>query len=162
MGEIRVGLGFDIHRFAEGRPLFLGGIEIPHERGLLGHSDADVLLHAVTDAVLGAAGIGDIGELFPDNDPKFKDIRSTLLLEEAIRRLHGAGWRVINCDAVLVCEAPKILPYREEIRRSLATLLGIAVEAVMVKGKTAEKLGFVGRSEGIMAQAVVLIERIGG
>ncbi len=162
MAVTRVGLGFDIHRFADGRALFLGGVEIPHERGLLGHSDADVLLHAVTDAVLGAAGLGDIGELFPDSDPKFKDIRSTILLEEALRRLHEAGWRVVNCDAVLVCETPKILPHREAIRRSLATLLGIAADAVMVKGKTAEKLGFIGRGEGIMAQAVVLIERIGG
>ena len=155
----RIGLGLDVHRFAEGRDLYLGGVKIPHGKGLLGHSDADVLLHAVIDALLGAAGIGDIGELFPDTDPRYKGIRSTILFEEAMKRLAAAGWRVVNCDAVLVCEEPKVLPHREAIRASLAALLGVAPDAVMVKGKTSERLGFTGRGEGIMAQAVVLIER---
>lgn len=155
----RVGLGFDVHRFTEGRDLFLGGVKIPHGRGLLGHSDADVLLHAVTDALLGAAGLGDIGELFPDTDPRYKGIRSTILFAEAMKRLRAAGWRVVNCDAVLVCEEPKILPHRAAIRASLATLLGVEESCVMVKGKTSEKLGFTGRGEGMSAQAVVLIER---
>ncbi|HOW50772.1 MAG TPA: 2-C-methyl-D-erythritol 2,4-cyclodiphosphate synthase [bacterium] len=157
----RTGIGFDVHRFAEGRDLYLGGVKIPHGRGLLGHSDADVLLHAVTDALLGAAGLGDIGELFPDSDPRYKGIRSTVLFEEAMRRLTAAGWRIINCDAVLVCEEPKILPHREAIRVSLAQLMNIDQTCVMVKGKTSEKLGFTGRGEGIAAQAIVLIEREG-
>jgi len=159
MAIVRVGVGFDIHRFAEGRRLFLGGVEIPYERGLLGHSDADVLLHAITDAILGAAAIGDIGELFPDTDPHFEEIRSTLLLVEAVERLRAAGWRVVNCDAVVVCEEPKILPHRETIRASVARLLGLPRESIMVKGKTSEHLGFIGRGEAIAAQAVVLIER---
>ncbi len=157
----RVGLGFDVHRFAEGRDLYLGGVKIPHTKGLLGHSDADVLLHAVTDALLGAAGLGDIGELFPDSDPRYKGIRSTVLFEEAMKRLRAAGWRVVNCDAVLVCEEPKILPHREAIRAALAGLMGIDGSCVMVKGKTSEKLGFTGRGEGMAAQAIVLIEREG-
>ncbi len=157
----RVGLGFDVHRFADGRDLCLGGVKIPHGRGLLGHSDADVLLHAVTDAVLGAAGLGDIGELFPDSDPRYKGIRSTILLEEAMKRIRAAGWHVVNCDAVLVCEEPKILPHRALIRASLAELLGVEEPCVMVKGKTSEKLGFTGRGEGMSAQAIVLIEREG-
>lgn len=157
--SFRTGIGFDVHRFAEGRDLYLGGVKITHDRGLLGHSDADVLLHAVVDALLGAAGIGDIGELFPDSDPRYKGIRSTTLLEEAMRRIAAAGWRVVNCDAVLICEEPKILPHRAAIRSSLAGLLGVAEDAVMVKGKTSEKLGFTGRGEGVAAQAVVLLER---
>lgn len=157
--SFRIGIGFDVHRFVAGRPLYLGGIEVPHDRGLLGHSDADVLLHAVIDAALGAAGIGDIGELFPDSDPRYKGVRSTLLLEEAMRRVAAAGWRVVNCDTVLICEEPKILPHRAAIRGSLAGLLGVPEDAVMVKGKTSEKLGFAGRGEGIAAQAVVLLER---
>ena len=157
----RVGLGSDVHRFADGRDLYLGGVKIPHTKGLLGHSDADVLLHAVTDAVLGAVGLGDIGELFPDSDPRYKGIRSTLLIEEAMKRLRAAGWRVVNCDAVLICEEPKILPHRPLIRASLAKLLGVEESCVMVKGKTSEKLGFTGRGEGMSAQAIVLIEREG-
>ncbi|HSA32784.1 MAG TPA: 2-C-methyl-D-erythritol 2,4-cyclodiphosphate synthase [bacterium] len=157
--SFRIGIGFDVHRFVEGRPLYLGGVEIPHERGLLGHSDADVLLHAVIDAALGAAGVGDIGELFPDSDPRYKGVRSTLLFDEAMRRLRDAGWRVVNCDAVIVCEEPKILPHRAAIRASLAGLLGVPEDAVMVKGKTSEKLGFTGRGEGVAAQAAVLLER---
>ncbi|HNT28373.1 MAG TPA: 2-C-methyl-D-erythritol 2,4-cyclodiphosphate synthase [bacterium] len=157
--SFKIGIGFDVHRFVAGRPLYLGGVEIPHDRGLLGHSDADVLLHAVTDAVLGAAGIGDIGELFPDSDPRYKGVRSTLLFEEAMRRVLAAGWRVVNCDAVIVCEEPKILPHRAAIRASLAGLLGVPEDAVMVKGKTSEKLGFTGRGEGVAAQAAVLLER---
>jgi 2-C-methyl-D-erythritol 2,4-cyclodiphosphate synthase len=115
----------------------------------------------VVDALLGAAGLGDIGELFPDSDPRYKGIRSTILFEEAMKRLRAAGWRVVNCDAVLVCEEPKILPHREAIRASLAKLLGVEESCVMVKGKTSEKLGFTGRGEGMAAQAIVLIEREG-
>lgn len=155
----RVGLGFDAHRFEDGRPLYLGGIEFDHPMGLKGHSDADVLLHAVIDAILGACALGDIGELFPDSDSKFKDIRSTILLKEAVKRVSAAGWKIVNLDAVIICESPKILSKREQIRESLASMLNIGFDAVMIKGKTTEQLGFTGRKEGIAAQAVALLEK---
>ncbi len=155
----RVGLGFDVHAFAKDRDLYLGGVKIDSELGLLGHSDADVLLHAITDAVLGAACAGDIGELFPDNDPSYKNIRSTILLSRALEKVKAKGFIVVNCDAVIMCEQPKILPYREKIRESVANLLEIGIDCVMIKGKTTEKLGFTGRGEGMASQVVVLIRK---
>ncbi len=156
----RVGLGVDVHAFVEGgagRKLVLGGVEIPFERGLLGHSDADVLAHAVTDALLGAAGLEDIGHYFPDTDESFKDADSLKLLREA-RSIIGESWEVSNVDAVVICERPKIRDYREAMRESLAEALGVEPSRVGVRGTTTERLGFTGRGEGIAAQAVCLLE----
>ena len=155
--KIRVGQGFDVHALAGGRRLVLGGVDIPHERGLLGHSDADVLLHAITDALLGAAGLGDIGGLFPDSDPQFKDADSRVLLRAALERVSAAGWRVGNVDATVVAEQPKIAPYVQAMCAGIASDCAIEVASVNVKGKTSEKLGFTGRGEGIAAYAVVLL-----
>jgi 2-C-methyl-D-erythritol 2,4-cyclodiphosphate synthase len=155
---MRVGLGFDAHRFAAGRRLVLGGVEIPHESGLLGHSDADVLTHAVIDALLGAAGLPDIGRLFPDTDPKHKDASSLVLLAEAARLVHERGFMVVNVDSVVACEEPKIAVHAETMRAKLAATLGIAPERVSIKGKTTEGMGFPGRREGIAAYAVALLE----
>ncbi len=156
----RVGLGVDVHAFVEdgaGRKLVLGGVEIPFERGLLGHSDADVLAHAVTDALLGAAGLEDIGHYFPDTDESFKDADSLKLLREA-RSIVGESWEVSNVDTVVVCERPKIRDYRGAMRESLAEALGVEPSRVGVRGTTTERLGFTGRGEGIAAQAVCLLE----
>lgn len=156
----RVGLGVDVHAFVEGgagRKLVLGGVEIPFERGLLGHSDADVLAHAVTDALLGAAGLEDTGHYFPDTDESFKDADSLKLLREA-RSIVGESWEVSNVDAVVVCERPKIRDYRGAMRESLAEALGVEPSRVGVRGTTTERLGFTGRGEGIAAQAVCLLE----
>jgi 2-C-methyl-D-erythritol 2,4-cyclodiphosphate synthase len=155
-----VGLGVDVHAFAEdgtGRKLVLGGVEIPFERGLLGHSDADVLAHAVTDALLGAAGLEDIGHYFPDTDESLKDADSLKLLREA-RSIVGESWEVSNVDAVVICERPKIRDYREAMRECLADALGVEPSRVGVRGTTTEHLGFTGRGEGIAAQAVCLLE----
>ena len=155
-----MGLGVDVHAFAEdgaGRKLVLGGVEIPFERGLLGHSDADVLAHAVTDALLGAAGLEDVGHYFPDTEERFKDADSLKLLREC-RSVVGEGWEVSNVDAVVICERPKIRDYREEMRRNLAEALGVEPSRVSVRGTTTERLGFTGRGEGIAAQAVCLLE----
>jgi 2-C-methyl-D-erythritol 2,4-cyclodiphosphate synthase len=155
-----VGLGVDVHSFAEdgtGRKLVLGGVEIPFERGLLGHSDADVLAHAVTDALLGAAGLEDIGHYFPDTDESFKDADSLKLLREA-RSIVGESWEVSNVDAVVICERPKIRDHREAMRESLADALDVEPSRVSVRGTTTERLGFTGRGEGIAAQAVCLLE----
>jgi 2-C-methyl-D-erythritol 2,4-cyclodiphosphate synthase len=155
-----VGLGVDAHAFAEDgevRRLVLGGVEIPFERGLLGHSDADVLAHAVTDAVLGAAGLEDIGHYFPDTDERFKDANSLKLLREA-RRIVGESWEVANVDAVIICERPKIREHRAAMRENLAQALGVEPSRVGVRGTTTERLGFTGRAEGIAAQAVCLLE----
>lgn len=155
-----MGLGVDVHAFVEdgaGRKLVLGGVEIPFERGLLGHSDADVLAHAVTDALLGAAGLEDIGHYFPDTDESFKDADSLKLLREA-RSIVGESWEVSNVDAVVVCERPKIRDYRGAMRESLAEALGVEPSRVGVRGTTTERLGFTGRGEGIAAQAVCLLE----
>jgi 2-C-methyl-D-erythritol 2,4-cyclodiphosphate synthase len=157
---MRVGLGIDAHAFAapdEGRALVLGGVEIPFERGLLGHSDADVLAHTVTDALLGAAGLEDIGHYFPDTDERYKDADSIELLRE-VRGLIGASWEVGNVDAVVICERPKIRDYREAMRENLADALGVEPSRVSVRGTTTERLGFAGRGEGIAAQAVCLLE----
>lgn len=155
--RIRVGCGFDVHALVPGRRLVLGGVEIPHAGGLLGHSDADVLAHAITDAVLGAAGLGDIGRLFPDTDARFKDADSRALLRQAVAQVRGAGWRIENVDCTVIAQAPKIAPYIDAMRAAIAADLGVDIEAVNVKGKTTERLGFVGRAEGIAAQAVALL-----
>jgi 2-C-methyl-D-erythritol 2,4-cyclodiphosphate synthase len=158
---MRVGLGVDVHAFAapeEGRRLVLGGVEIPSDRGLLGHSDADVLAHAVTDALLGAAGLEDIGHYFPDTDERYRDADSIELLRE-VRRQVGGSWGVANVDAVVICERPKIRDHREAMRKNLAAALGTEESRVGVRGTTTERLGFAGRGEGIVAQAVCLLER---
>lgn len=155
--KIRVGQGFDVHALVPGRRLVLGGVEIPHERGLLGHSDADVLLHAITDAILGAAGLGDIGRLFPDSDAQFKDADSRALLRRAVQRAGEEGWKVGNVDATVIAERPKIGPHVPAMRACIAADCGIDAGAVNVKGKTSEKLGYAGRGEGIAAQAAVLL-----
>jgi 2-C-methyl-D-erythritol 2,4-cyclodiphosphate synthase len=155
---MRVGIGHDTHRLAEGRPLILGGIRIDHARGLVGHSDADVVLHAVTDALLGAAGLGDIGDAYPDTDPAWKDCDSQRFLQETLTRLNQAGWRPVNVDVIVFAQEPKLGPVKAEIRRHLAGLLGLDVGAVNVKAKTGERVGAIGRAEAIGCQAVVLIE----
>jgi 2-C-methyl-D-erythritol 4-phosphate cytidylyltransferase / 2-C-methyl-D-erythritol 2,4-cyclodiphosphate synthase len=153
----RVGVGYDLHRLVEGRALVLGGVTIPAERGALGHSDADVICHAVTDAVLGAARAGDIGRHYPDTDPRWKDASSVALLRDAVARVRGQGWAVANADVVVILERPKIAPHREHIERQLADALGIAVDRVSVKGKTNEGVDAVGRGEAIAAHAVCLL-----
>ena len=162
MTSLRIGQGFDVHRFADpeaGRPLVLMGCDIPHDRGLVGHSDADVMLHALMDALLGAAGLGDIGLHFPDTDPAFRGADSAGLLERVMGDLAERGWRVVNADVCLIGERPKIGPHRQRMRDRIAPLLGLHAEALNVKATTTEKLGFTGRGEGLAAQAVVLIER---
>jgi 2-C-methyl-D-erythritol 2,4-cyclodiphosphate synthase len=157
---IRAGIGFDAHRFSEAgenRPLVLMGVSIPFDRGLAGHSDADVMLHALIDALLGAAGLGDIGMHFPDSDPLYKGIDSTELLRLAMERIHSKGWRVINADVGLIGEHPRIAPHQSAMRERIAPLLGIQTDALNVKGTTTEKLGFTGREEGLAAQAIVLM-----
>ena len=158
---MRIGQGFDAHALVAGRKLVIGGVEIPHEKGLAGHSDADVLIHAVCDALLGAAGLGDIGKHFPDSDPRFKDIDSRKLLREVARLLKERGMKVANVDATIIAQEPKMAPHIPVMRANLAADLGIAPNAVNVKAKTTEKLGFVGRGEGIAAEAVVLVEQAG-
>ena len=156
---IRTGLGYDIHRLAEGRRFLLGGIEIPFSKGEDGHSDGDVLAHAVCDALLGVSVLGDIGELFPPSDPAYKDADSMELLRSVFSRVKQAGWKINNLDCVVICENPKILPYRDVIRKSLADVLETAVENVFVKGKTAEGLGAVGEGLAVEAYAQCLLER---
>jgi 2-C-methyl-D-erythritol 2,4-cyclodiphosphate synthase len=155
----RIGQGFDVHALVAGRPLIIGGVRIPFERGLLGHSDADVLLHALTDALLGAAGLGDIGRLFPDTDPAHAGADSRVLLREAYARVLGAGWQVVNVDATVICRAPRVLPHVPAMVANIADDLGVGVTAINIKGKTTEKLGFTGRGEGIAAQVVALLAR---
>lgn len=155
----RVGMGFDVHPFALGRPLVLGGVTVPHEAGLAGHSDADVLLHAVCDALLGAAALGDIGRHFPDSDPAYRGISSVELLRRTAALLGAAGWRPFQVNACLLAEAPRIAPHSEAMRNAIATALGIPVANVGLTATTTEGLGFLGRREGIAAQAVCLIVR---
>lgn len=159
--NLRIGQGFDVHRFAapeEGRPLMLMGLTVPHDRGLAGHSDADVMLHALMDALLGAAGLGDIGQHFPDTDPAYKGADSAKLLERVMADLAARGYRVVNADVTLIGERPKIGPHREAMRERVAGLLGVPLQRLNVKATTTEKLGFTGRGEGLAAQAVVLLE----
>lgn len=157
--NIRIGEGWDVHALVEGRPLILGGVTIPHSKGLLGHSDADALLHAITDALLGAAGLGDIGRHFPDTDPQFKGADSVVLLQEANRRVRAQGWQVGNVDSTIIAQAPKMAPHIPAMVQSIAQALGVAPDQVNVKAKTAEKMGPVGEGLSIEARAVVLLEK---
>ncbi|MBQ3004564.1 MAG: 2-C-methyl-D-erythritol 2,4-cyclodiphosphate synthase [Clostridia bacterium] len=156
---IRIGHGYDVHKLVEGRKLIVGGVEIVHEKGLLGHSDADVLLHSISDALLGAAAMGDIGCLFPDNDSKYKDADSLVLLKEVVRVINSEGYTVGNVDATLIAQRPKMRPYIDEMRKNIACACNIPLENVSVKATTEEKLGFTGREEGVSAHAVCLIEK---
>lgn len=158
--NLRIGHGYDVHRLEAGRKLILGGVLIPWERGLLGHSDADVLTHAVMDALLGALALGDIGGMFPDSDPAYAGADSIALLEQVARRVAAAGWRLGNLDATVIAQAPKLAGYLPAMRQRLAAACGAPVEAVSVKATTEEHLGFTGRGEGIAAHAVCLLERI--
>lgn len=160
MSDLRIGIGYDVHAFAEGRALVLGGVEVPSDRGLLGHSDADVLVHALMDAILGALREGDIGKLFPDTDPAYAGISSIDLLARVAARVSERGFRLVDADTVLVLERPRIAPLREEMRQRMAAALGVDVSCIGVKATTTEGLGFEGRSEGVGAQAVVLLERV--
>jgi 2-C-methyl-D-erythritol 2,4-cyclodiphosphate synthase len=153
----RVGHGFDVHRFAEDRKLILGGCEVPYEKGLLGHSDADVVIHALMDAMLGAAALGDIGKHFPDTDPKYEGISSIKLLEKVTSLIDDAGWYVVNADITVICQAPKLAPYISSMREKTARAMDVEVSAVNVKATTTEKLGFTGRGEGIAAEAVCFL-----
>jgi len=155
---MKIGQGFDVHALVAGRRLVIGGVEIPYEKGLAGHSDADVLLHAVCDALIGAAGLGDIGRHFPDSDPRYRGIDSRELLREVARKLAERGLRVGNVDATVIAEAPRLAPHVERMAQNIADDLGIARAAVNVKAKTTERLGFTGRGEGIAAEAVALLE----
>jgi 2-C-methyl-D-erythritol 2,4-cyclodiphosphate synthase len=154
---MRIGQGFDVHQLVTGRKLVIGGVNIPHEKGLLGHSDADVLLHAICDALLGAAGLGDIGRHFSDREAKYKDIDSRVLLRETARMVASAGFRIGNVDATIIAEAPKMAPHIPDMVANIASDLGIAMNAVNVKATTTEKLGYTGRGEGVAAQAVALL-----
>ena len=158
---VRIGHGYDVHRLVEGRKLILGGVEIPYERGLLGHSDADVLTHAVMDALLGACALGDIGHLFQDSDPAYAGADSLRLLDEVVSRLHAQGFRVGNVDATVLAQAPKLAPHLPAIRRNLADRLQVPLSRVSVKATTEEGLGFTGAGEGMAAHAVCLVEEDG-
>ena len=158
---MRVGIGYDSHRFAPDRPLILGGIHIPHEQGLTGHSDADAVAHAVTDALLGAAALGDIGTHFPPSDERWRGADSIDLLHRAVGHLEERGFRVVNIDVTVICEAPKLAPYVPAMRERLAATVGVDAEHVSVKGKTNETMGWIGRGEGIATVAVALIDTLG-
>lgn len=157
---MRVGIGYDVHKLVENRKLILGGVEFQYEKGLLGHSDADVLVHAIMDAILGALNLPDIGNLFPDTDEKYKDIYSIKLLDEVVKLMEKKSYKIGNLDTVVICEMPKISPKREEIQKKLAKHLKTDIENVSIKASTSEKLSFTGRGEGIEARAVVLLEKI--
>ncbi len=159
--ELRIGQGFDVHRLVEGRKLIVCGVEIPYNLGLLGHSDADVAIHALCDALLGAAAMGDIGALFPDNDPKYEGADSRVLLRHVVRLLSDAGYSIGNADITIIAQAPKMRPYIDAMREVMAQDMNVAVDAVSVKATTTERLGFTGRGEGIAAQAVALIANKG-
>ena len=159
MSELRVGLGVDAHALEEGVPLVLGGVAIDHPRGLAGHSDGDVIAHALTDALLGAAGLGDIGSLFPSEDERWRDADSLVLLRDAYLQVREAGFELVNADCVLIGQEPRIALHREEMRRRLAAALGVAAELVNVRATTTDRLGFTGRGEGLAAEAVALLER---
>lgn len=157
MCPFRIGSGFDVHVLVEGRKLILCGIDIPYKKGLLGHSDADVAIHALMDALLGASGLGDIGKLFPDTDTKYKGADSMLLLKEVMKKVREKGWIVGNADVTIIAEKPKLSPYREEMENKVAEVLGIGLEEINIKATTTEKIGFTGRGEGIAAQSTVLL-----
>ncbi len=155
----RVGIGHDTHRLGPDRPLILGGVKVEHPRGLIGHSDADVVLHALTDALLGAAGLGDIGDAYPDTDPKYKDCDSRVFVIDTLKNLTEKGWRVVNVDLTIFAQEPKLGPIKARMREHLAELLGLDVDEVNVKAKTGEKVGAIGRAEAIGCQVIVLIEK---
>ena len=156
---MRIGLGFDTHAFAPGRDLILGGVTIPYDQGLMGHSDADVLAHAVSDALLGAANLGDIGQHFPDTDPAYRGADSLALLARCMKMVRQQGWELENVDAVVIAQVPKLAPYRLQMQQNMARAMGVAQQCVSVKATTTERLGFCGRAEGIAAQAVCLLKR---
>ena len=158
-GELRVGIGFDAHAFSDDAALVLGGVDFPGDRGLAGHSDGDVVAHALIDAVLGAAGVGDIGELFPSGDPQWLDASSMRLLQRAYEVVRGAGWELVNADCVLIGEEPRIAPVRDAMRARLAGSMGVDLDRVTVRATTTDELGFTGRGEGLAAQAVALLRR---
>src|SRR5262245_1220512 len=157
---MRVGIGHDTHRLEAGRPLVLGGLTIPHSRGLVGHSDADVVLHALTDALLGAAGLGDIGDAYPDTDPQFQGRDSGFFLHETLIRLNRKGYRVVNVDVIVFAQEPKLGPMKQQMRKKIADLLTLDVDAVNVKAKTGEKVGIIGRGKAMSCQAVALIDKV--
>lgn len=156
---MRIGHGYDVHKLVEGRDLIVGGVKIPYEKGLLGHSDADVLLHAVSDSLLGAAAMGDIGGMFPDNDPQFLDADSLVLLRRVFERLRESGYKVINVDATIIAQRPKMKPYIPEMRMNIAAALSTSIVNISVKATTEEEMGFTGRGEGISAHCVCLIDK---
>ena len=160
MVDLRIGLGYDVHRLRAGRRLVLGGVEVPSPRGLVGHSDADVLTHAVMDALLGAAGLGDIGQHFPDTDPTFQGADSVRLLQAAAERVRAAGWAIVNVDSTIVAQAPKLAPHIPAMRERIGAALALAADAVNVKAKTAERMGPVGEGRSIEAHAVCLLQRL--
>lgn len=157
--SLRIGMGVDFHQLAEGRKLMIGGVDIPHHKGALGHSDADVLLHAICDALLGALAMGDIGVHFPNNDPAFHNIDSKILLQQSFEKILDKGYRVVNLDSTLCLEAPKIKPYIPQMQKVIAGILDIAIDDVSIKATTTEKMGFAGREEGLYAYATVLLEK---
>ena len=156
---LRVGLGYDVHKLAENRKLIMGGVEIPYELGLLGHSDADVLVHAIMDALVGAVKLGDIGKLFPDTDPQYKDISSLKLLGFVKDKVYEMGYSIVNIDSIIVAQAPKMRPYVDQMEKNIADVLGISVDDINVKATTEEELGFTGRKEGISSKAVCLLRK---
>lgn len=156
---MRIGHAWDVHRLVNNRPLILGGLKIPYSLGLLGHSDADVLLHAIAEALLGALALGDLGTFFPDNDMKYKDMDSKIILNEVYKMVQDKGYKIVNIDSTIYAEAPKLRPYIDEIRKSIASILNIPVEDVSVKATTHEKMGSIGKKEAISSEAVVLIEK---
>jgi 2-C-methyl-D-erythritol 2,4-cyclodiphosphate synthase len=157
---MRIGIGYDVHRLVEGRPLVLGGVTIPHDKGLLGHSDADVLVHAACDALLGAAGLGDLGEHFPDSDEAYRGIFSIELLKRCRQLIQEKGYAIVNLDGVIMAQAPKLNPYRKDMERTMGEALGLPADRINIKATTTEGLGFVGRQEGIAAQCVALIDTL--
>lgn len=160
--NLRIGYGYDVHRLVAGRPFILGGVAVPHETGLLGHSDADALLHAITDGMLGAASLGDIGSHFPDTDPEWKDADSAVLLAAVADRVRAAGWELVNLDATVVAERPKLRPHIDAIRARIAQILQVDVSRVSVKATTQERMGFAGREEGVAVHCVVLMQAVAG
>jgi hypothetical protein len=157
---MKIGMGFDVHELVFGRDLILGGVKIDYEKGLLGHSDADVLVHSINDAIIGALALGDIGKLFPDTDPKYKGISSLLMTKEVVRLMKNKGYKIVNIDSIISIQNPKISPYILDMRKNIAKVLEIEIENVSVKATTTEHLGFEGREEGVSSRAVVLIEKI--
>ena len=160
MCNFRIGQGFDIHKLVEGRELTLGGVEIPYEKGLLGHSDADCLIHSIIDSILGALALGDIGKHFPDTDPKYKDADSTNLLKQTLKLMHEKGYEIVNLDSTIKIQEPKMRPFIDEIRKNLSVVMSLSIENISVKAKTMEKMGIVGEGDAIICDAVVLVKKV--